>query len=157
VTAPTEIWFYHLQTEPLARVLPALVEKSLARGWKAVIQAVTEERLGALDELLWTYSDESFLAHGTARDGDPQMQPVYLTTGTDNPNGAAIRLCVEGAEAAAALASADTAYERLILLFDGNDPDQLDNARSQWKALKGQGRPVAYWQQNGPGRWERKA
>ena len=155
--APTEIWFYHLQGEPLARVLPTLVEKSLARGWKAVIQAVTEERIGALDELLWTYSDESFLAHGTAREGDPQMQPVYLTTGTDNPNGAAIRFCVEGAEVAAALAASDPAYERLIVLFDGNDPDQLDGARAQWKLLKGQGCQLAYWQQSAAGRWERKA
>jgi DNA polymerase III subunit chi len=154
---PTEVWFYHLQGEPLARVLPSLVEKSLARGWKAVIQAVSDERVGALDELLWTYSDESFLAHGTARDGDPQVQPVYLTTGTDNPNDAAIRFCVEGADTAAALAAADPAYARLIVLFDGEDPDQLDGARAQWKDLKGQGHQLAYWQQSAPGRWERKA
>lgn len=157
MTAPAEIWFYHLQGEPLARVLPSLVEKSLARGWKAVIQAVTDERVGALDELLWTYSDESFLAHGTARDGDARMQPVYLTTGTDNPNGAAIRFCVEGADVASALGTPDSAYERLILLFDGDDPDQLDGARAQWKLLKAQGHQLAYWQQSGPGRWERKA
>jgi DNA polymerase III subunit chi len=153
----TEVWFYHLQGEPLARVLPTLVERSLARGWKAVIQALTEERIGALDELLWTYSDESFLAHGTAREGDPHLQPVYLTTGTDNPNGASIRFCVEGADVAEVLAVADPAYERLIVLFDGADPDQLEAARGQWKLLKGGTYELAYWQQAAGGRWERKA
>jgi DNA polymerase-3 subunit chi len=155
--ASTEIWFYHLQEEPLARVLPTLVEKSLARGWRAVIQAVSDERVGALDELLWTYSDESFLPHGTAREGDPHLQPVFLTTGVENPNGASIRFCVEGADVSAALAAADPSYERLIVLFDGADPDQLDIARAQWRELKSEPCQLAYWQQAGAGRWERKA
>ena len=153
----TEIWFYHLQREPLARVLPTLMEKSLARGWRAVVQAATEERIGALDELLWTYSDDSFLAHGTARDGDGHLQPIYLTTTTDNPNSAAIRLCVEGADAAEALAAVENPYERLIVLFDGTDPDQLENARAQWQLLKTRGYELAYWQQTMAGAWERKA
>ncbi|HWG06447.1 MAG TPA: DNA polymerase III subunit chi [Beijerinckiaceae bacterium] len=157
MTATTEIWFYHLQREPLARVLPALAEKSLVRGWRAVIQATTEERVGALDELLWTYSDDSFLAHGTAREGDAHLQPVYLTTTTDNPNGAAIRLCVEGADAAEALAAVEHPYERLIVLFDGTDAEQLESARAQWQLLKTRGHELAYWQQTAAGAWERKA
>lgn len=155
--ALTEIWFYQLLSQPLARVLPVLVEKALARGWKAVIQAVSDERIAALDALLWTYSDASFLAHGTAGEGDPEMQSVYLTTGTDNPNGAAIRFCVEGAEVASALAACETAYERLILVFDGNDPGELEGARAQWKLLKERDFDLAYWQQSAAGQWERKA
>ena len=34
----------------------------------------------------------NFLAHGRARDGDLALQPVYLTVGLENPNGAALRL-----------------------------------------------------------------
>ena len=60
----TEILFYHLQRQPLEKVLPSLLEKSLERGWQAAIQAVSEERLQALDDGLWTYADESFLPHG---------------------------------------------------------------------------------------------
>src|SRR5438094_8596807 len=59
----TEVWFYHLQRQPLERALPALIEKSLAKGWRVTVQARSEERLDALDAWLWTYSDESFLAH----------------------------------------------------------------------------------------------
>ena len=151
-----EIWFYHLQRQPLDRVLPLLLEKSLERGWRVVVQATSDERLGHLDSLLWTYSDESFLAHGPAREGDGEWQPVYLTTGCENPNGALLRLFVETADANAALGTADQSYERAILLFDGNDEDQLVHARAQWKSLKAAGFAVTYWQQSDAGRWEKK-
>jgi DNA polymerase-3 subunit chi len=153
-----EIWFYHLQHQPLEKVLPSLLEKALEKGWRVVVQASAEERLDALDATLWTYADGSFLAHGRARDGDPEMQPVYLTTGAENPNGAQLRLLVEGADVPALFAgdSCDN-YERLILLFDGADEDQLTGARAQWKTLKEQGRTLAYWQQGERGGWEKKA
>ena len=35
----TEVLFYHLEHQPLERVLPSLVEKTLERGWRAVVQA----------------------------------------------------------------------------------------------------------------------
>jgi DNA polymerase-3 subunit chi len=153
-----EIWFYHLTRNPLERTLPTLLERSLARGWKAVVQATSAERVTALDELLWTYSDAAFIAHGSARDGDESMQQVYLTTGTENPNAAAIRFFVERAQMAPMLETpGGDVYDRLILLFDGNDNDDLDSARAQWKELKQQGRDLAYWQQGENGGWERKA
>jgi DNA polymerase III subunit chi len=152
-----EIWFYHLQRQPLERALPAICEKSLERGWRVVIQASSDERLEALDQLLWTYADDSFLAHGLGRDGDGALQPIYLTRGSENPNSARLRLFVEAADVAACLALPQAAeYERVILLFDGQDDDQLAGARLQWKRLKDQGHALAYWQQSEAGRWERK-
>ena len=153
----TEIWFYHLQRQPLESVLPNLIEKSLEKGWRVAVQARSEERLDALDSWLWTYSDESFLAHGRARDGDPGLQPVYLTTGLENPNGAALRIFVEGAEMAPVLAQSGAAYARAVALFDGNNEDELLLARAQWKELKERGFAVTYWQQGANGRWEKKA
>ena len=94
----TEILFYHLQRQPLEAVLPSLVERSLARGWQAAIQAASEERLQALDDHLWTYADDSFLPHGTDRDADAATQPVVLTLREGNPNAASIRFLVEGAD-----------------------------------------------------------
>ncbi|MGH6836769.1 MAG: DNA polymerase III subunit chi [Methylocella sp.] len=152
----TEVWFYHLQRQPLDRVLPNLIEKSLERGWRVVVQASSEERLDSLDSWLWSYSDESFLAHGRARDGDPGLQPVYLTDGPENPNGAALRLFVEGAEMAPALSGAGAAYARAVALFDGNNGDELAAARAQWKELKELGFALTYWQQGANGRWEKK-
>ena len=147
----TEVLFYHLQRQPLERVLPNLVEKTLARGWRAVIQSGSAERLDALDMALWTYSDSSFLPHGTRRDGQAELQPVYLTTTSDNPNGATVRFLVDGARIEDL-----TGYARVVYLFDGNDPAAVAKARAAWAAAKAQGCGVTYWQQGEGGRWEKR-
>lgn len=149
-----EVWFYHLEGRPLEAVLPTLLERTLARGWRAVVQAGSPERVAALDSLLWTYADDSFLPHGTAADGDPATQPVFLTEGAGNPNGAAVRFCLDGVAAEPLLADG---YERLIVLFDGRDDAMLAGARAQWAALKRAGHALSYWQQNEDGRWEKRA
>lgn len=148
----TELLFYHLQRRPLEAVLPGLLERSLERGWRVVVQAASEERVEALDSHLWTYRDDSFLPHGTARERDAPEQPIVLTTGEDTPNGARVRFLIDGA----ALPADAAAYDRLVLLFDGEDPDALAAARLQWQAAKPSGFEVTYWQQDAQGRWERK-
>lgn len=148
----TQVLFYHLEHQPLERVLPTLVERTLERGWRAVVQASSEERVEALDSLLWTYREESFLPHGTKRDGNAGLQPVWLTNADDNPNGATVRFMVDGAEP-----PGFSGYERVVYLFDGRDESAVAQARVQWKAAKSAGCEVTYWQQSGAGRWEKKA
>jgi DNA polymerase-3 subunit chi len=150
----TEIWFYHLQRRSLDDVLPGLLERALQRGWHAVVQGASEERIAALDEHLWTYSDDSFLPHASAREGDPEMQPIFLTTGSENPNRATVRFLIEGAEVAPIL-ERDDDYERVMLLFDGNDAEALAAARAQWAYLKARGNALSYWQQSADGRWQK--
>lgn len=153
-----EVWFYHLQRRPLESALPALVARTLANGWTAVIQATSPERLAALDDLLWTYDDQSFVAHGSSRDRDAALHPVWLTLETDNPNAASVRFFVEGADAVAALADAAARpKERAIVMFDGRDEDALNRARMQFRALREQGFALSYWRQNDEGRWEKSA
>ena len=151
--AVTEILFYHLQQQPLEAVLPNLVERSLERQWRAAIQAASEERLQALDDGLWTYSDDSFLPHGTDRDADAASQPVVLTLKDTNPNTASIRFLVEGAD----LPPDAESYARICVLFDGTDQDALLRAREQWRQAKAAGHTIAYWQQDEDGRWQKKA
>jgi DNA polymerase III subunit chi len=147
-----EVLFYHLQHKPLAAVLPNLVAKSIDRGWRAVVQAVTEERLAALDDLLWTYSEESFLPHGTDREPQPESQPVLLTISTTNPNAAEVRFLVEGADLPEQIAG----YERVVVLFDGDDGEAVTRAREQWREAMKRGASVTYWQQDERGRWQKK-
>ena len=149
----TEILFYHLQRQPLERVLPTLLEKSLERGWRAVVQASSDERVEALDAHLWTYKDDAFLPHGTPKEGDPAEQPILLTSGDDNANAAQIRFLVDGAPFPEDM----TAYERIVVLFDGEDPDAVAAARERWSDAKAQGFDVTYWQPDEQGRWVKKA
>jgi DNA polymerase-3 subunit chi len=148
----TEVLFYHLERQPLESVLPALIEKTLERGWCAVVQASSAERIEALDTLLWTFKEESFLPHGTRKDGNAALQPVYLTIGNENPNAARVRFLVDGAT------SPDFAsYQRIVYLFDGQDPDAVSEARLRWTEAKAAGCTVTYWQQSAHGRWEKKS
>ena len=148
-----EIWFYHLQDQPLERALPRLVAKAVERGWRVVVQTVDDARLKAIDDLLWSYAPDSFLPHGVEGEAGAARQPVLLTTGTGNGNGAAARFCIDGA--AVDVAALD-GYQRVILLFDGGNEDALARARRQWSPHKGPGGTRAYGQPPGGG-WSRRA
>jgi DNA polymerase-3 subunit chi len=147
----TEMLFYHLEHQPLERVLPTLLEKSLERGWRVVVQASSEERIEALDAHLWTFRDDSFLPHGTWREAEARSQPILLTVNPDNPNGAAVRFLIEGAM----IPEDAEAYQRIVLIFDGEDPDAVAAARERWRESKAKGFDVTYWQTDGEGRWQR--
>src|SRR5579885_3219611 len=93
----TEFFFYHLEKQRLETVLPPLLEKSLERGWRAIVQGSSEERIEALDAHLWTYRDDGFLPHGTWREPEASQQPILLTLTDSNPNAATVRFLIEGA------------------------------------------------------------
>lgn len=149
----SEVLFFHLQSRPLERVLPTILERALARGQKVVIEVSSAERLSVVDDHLWTYSDESFLPHVAANDPDAPSNPIVLTTKDDNPNAAQVRICADGVRIPVSLQD----YERVVLIFDGDDPDALAAAREDWKIVRASGSTASYWQQDEAGRWEKKA
>jgi DNA polymerase-3 subunit chi len=148
----TEVLFYHLTESTLEEALPPLLERSLGRSWKVVVQTGSEERRDALDQHLWTFRDDSFIGHGTDREPHAADQPVILTTGEGNPNAAEIRFIVDGARAPDL-----AAYQRAVFMFDGHDDQQVAQAREAWKAVRAAGHDATYWQQAPDRRWERKA
>ena len=146
----TEILFYHLEYRPLEQVLPLLLEKTLARGWRALVEVGSDERAQVLDEALWTFRDESFLPHGLCGSKADDLQPILLSTGPGNPNNAHVRFFVDRA-----VPRTDVEYQRLVYMFSGHDPDALSEARAAWKALSGE-HQTTYWQQEFNGRWAKK-
>ena len=149
----TDIHFYHLQRQPLEAVLPTLLLRSGERGWRSLVRLGSEARMAALDDHLWSFSDESFLAHGTEAEADLADQPVLLTTGDQNRNGAAMLFLVEGAAWPPDLAG----YERVALLLDGRDEAAVAAAREDWRRVRSGGHPVTYWAQDDEGRWRKRA
>ena len=148
----SEFRFLHLERRRIDQALPDLLEDALAAGWRVVIQAASEERVEALNERLWTYSDDSFLPHGSARDGDAQAQVVYLTAADDNPNDARLRVLLSGVPAAAFV---EAGYERIALLFDGRDEEAVAEARREWTEVKAVGAAPTYWREAEEGGWAR--
>jgi DNA polymerase-3 subunit chi len=149
---PCEVWFYHLERTSLDQALPELLEKTLARGWRALVRSTAPERVEHLDGWLWSYRDDSFLPHGTDREPLAERQPVLITTAMENPNGANALFLIDGAEAGDI-----SAYERCVLLFDGRDEAAVATARGRWSAFKAGGSPVSYWRQAETGAWRKEA
>lgn len=153
-----EVFFYHMTRTPLEATLPVLLQRSLEAGWKVCIRGRDANRLEWLDELLWTSADDSFLPHGPSGGPHDADQPVLLTTETEADadtefaNAANALLTIDGA---AVSADEMTRMTRVSILFDGNDPDAVAQARSQWKEVVAAGCTAKYWSQES-GRWEMK-
>ena len=149
----TEVLFYHLSAQPLERASPEILEKCVARGLRVTLRAGSRERVEALNAHYWTYRDEGFLPHGVAGDGPAERQPIYLTDGEETPNDPQVLMLVDGAEAKPEDMGR---FERVVLMFDGNDAEAVDRARGQWRAVSEAGLKAIYWAQD-DGRWVKKA
>lgn len=145
-------YFYHLTRRPLEETLAMLLGKASEAGWRVAVRGTDLSRLSWLDERLWLGADDAFLPHGMAGGPHDADQPVLLTI-AEAANAPA---CVMSVDGAVVSAEEVAALERVCILFDGNDPDQLDTARGQWKALKDAGASAQYWSEES-GRWEKKA
>jgi DNA polymerase-3 subunit chi len=143
--------FYHLQTKTLDQALPELLTKALSLGHRIVVRTADKAATERLNEQLWTYRPDSFLPHGSAKDGQADRQPIYLTENDDNPNQAALLVLTHGEPAEDA-----DAYALCCDIFDGSDETALSKARNRWKLVKEAGHEVTYWQQTEKG-WEKKA
>ncbi len=149
----TRIDFYHLQRAPLEQVLPKLCEKAYATGNRIKILLETEERVEFINSLLWTYNEESFLPHGSKKDGFIEDQPIFISAKEENANHADILILADGAMLDIEKLKA---YNRVLNIFDGNNETALNNARNYWKQLKDIDGELHYWQQNDRGAFEQK-
>ena len=148
----TEVWFYHLERSGLEEVLAPLLDRTLRRGWRALVRCGDASRLAALDARLWTVRPDVTAPHGLAGEPHAERQPVLLTAGADNPNGAQALFLVDGAEAGEL-----DGFARVLDLFDGRDDAATAAARGRWKALKSKGASLSYWTQTAEGQWEKRA
>jgi DNA polymerase-3 subunit chi len=149
--APCEVWFYHLERSGLDRVLPDLLEKTLARGWRALVRSPLRERLEQLDAWLWSYRDNSFLPHGMEGEPFAERQPILLAR-AGNSNQAQALFLIDGADT-----DGLDGLERCIVIFDGRDAAALGQARASWSRFRKEGLATSYWRQSEGGGWRKEA
>lgn len=149
-TAGPQIWFYHLERSGLEQVLPTLLDKVLQADLRAQVRVTDADLAARLADGLWTWRDDSFLAHGHSSGPHAERQPILFTSGTDNMNGAQALFIVDGAGF-----EPTEDFQRCFILFDGQDEDALKAARERWKALKSADADISYWRQTLEGRWEK--
>ncbi len=144
-------WFYHLEASTVVSVLPGLLEKTLQKGWRALVK-MPPEQIKEMDDYLWTYRDDSFLPHG--RDDEPmaEQQPITLTGAAQDAEGYQAVFLIGGTEV-----ENMEGVERCMVMINGRSKDDIQRARAQWKALKDTEAKLSYYQQNDRGAWEKKA
>ena len=147
-----EYWFYHLEASTLKGVLPDLLTKTLAKGWRALVRFPDGADLSEWDEFLWTFQDESFLPHGRDDEGRADQQPILLANAMNTADGFDAVFLIDGAEVAE-----PSAAERVMVMIDGRSAEAVERERGRWKALKETGATMSYWQQGARGGWEKKA
>lgn len=147
----TDYWFYHLEASTLEGVLPGLLEKTLEKGWRALVK-MPDEKLAQMDEFLWTFRDDAFLPHG--RDDEPMesLQPILLSAEKDSADGFDAVFLIDGASVTD-MAGAS----RAMVMINGRSQEDIQRERGRWKTLKDAGESLAYHQQDERGRWTKKA
>lgn len=147
------VLFYHLTRSSAEETLLQLLPKAIGQGWRVVVRGRDRATLDRLDARLWLVPEDGFLPHGMAGGPHDADQPVLLTDSADLPNAAACVMALDGAEVPPGEAAR---LQRVCILFDGNDPDAVAAARTQWRDLTGAGIAAQYWSE-AVGRWEKKA
>jgi len=145
------IGFYHLTRTALPEALARLLDRTLRAGQRALVLCPDAARLKSLDAALWACPEPIWLPHGTQADGDPDLQPVWLSTDPEPANGGRFLFLVDGT-------STDRIgdFERVFDLFDGTDGEAVAAARDRWRAAKDAGHALTYWKQGTRG-WEKGA
>lgn len=147
----SEIRFYHLQSQPLEQALPALLSKAYENGHTIIVKAPAD-KIEALNEALWTFRADSFLPHGSAKDGHAEHQPIWITDQDENPNGADVLILTHNLESPHI-----GDFKLCCEVFDGRIDEDVQAARTRWSAYKDQGLALTYWQQTAQGGWDKKA
>jgi DNA polymerase III subunit chi len=145
----TEVGFYHLTRTTLTEALPRLLARTLAAGQRAVVVGSDQAGLDAISTALW--AQEAWLPHGSATDGDADLQPIWLSTVAEPANEARYLFLVQGGSAVD-----PGRFERVFDLFDGTSEAAIEAARGRWRQWKAAGHTLTYWQQT-PSGWQKKA
>lgn len=151
MTTATEIRFYHLERQSADQALPGLVSKALETGRRVVIRVANDREVERINEHLWTYSPDSFLPHGSKKDGFADRQPVWITAQDENPNKADVLILTQDADCAM-----HAQFALCCEILDGKDESAVSEARARWKKYKDEGFTITYWQQGAKG-WEKKS
>jgi DNA polymerase-3 subunit chi len=133
---PIHVDFYLLQSEePEASLLAAceLVEKLYSEGHRVFIHCNTQQEAEHLDELLWTYQEESFIPHNLQGEGPEPPPPVQLGFGKEPRgfNDILLNMALE-------VPSFSVKFKRIIELVPSLETEK-ERSRSRYKEYKSKG------------------
>lgn len=146
-----EAVFYQLMGAAPETVLPQLLDRVLAQGWRVELRGPDRARMERIDLRLWG-PGEDFRPHGLMGGEHDARQPVLLTWGS----GTGGRDCLVALDGAPVTLDEVRAAHRVCILFDGGDEAALGAARRLWRSLASAGLPARYFERADAG-WTLRA
>ena len=112
-----------------------LAEKAVDQGNRVYVQTGSHAEAQRLDELLWTFSDRSFLAHEVVDGNPPSHERVMVLLGDADAPVTHRQLLINLADR---LPSDVTVYERIAEIVD-IDPERKRLSRERYKQYRERG------------------
>ena len=143
-----EIKFYEISQDNIGQVIAPLLYKIYDMTRKNIILLTEQESdVANYDKLLWVFSSNKFLPHGTDQDQENIYQPLLITAHEDNLNKAEIMV---------ALRKPHTdflqEFTQQIFIFSSDNKELFQDHIAQ---LKQQNIDFAYWKQDHNGKWQK--
>jgi DNA polymerase-3 subunit chi len=104
-----------------------LVEKAFRAGKRICINTASEAEARTLDEMLWTFSEKSFLPHDLADTGDSELSPVKIFSGLGDTDEHEVLINL-----AEEVPVCFSQFERLLEPVD-QVPQNLENGRKRYR------------------------
>lgn len=139
-TESPRVDFYHLQDNSLnklQRFCCRLVEKACGQGHRVFLCAQDESEAARLDDLLWSFSDSSFLPHCRQGDADAADSPVIIGC---QPDGQAGDILVN---LSGRMPDNPGDFRRIAEIID-ETPDTLRQGRQRYAGYREAGLPLYY-------------
>jgi DNA polymerase-3 subunit chi len=134
--ATPRVDFYVLEdASPRARLRTAcrVVEKAYLAGQTVLVWHTEVEELREFDDMLWTFSDGSFVPHEALTTGGFDSAPVLLSAGVAPPGSMDVLVNL-----AAEVPACASVAQRVAEFIDG-DPDRRQAGRARFRVYKERG------------------
>ncbi|OPZ78363.1 MAG: DNA polymerase III subunit chi [Alphaproteobacteria bacterium ADurb.Bin438] len=142
--------FYHLTSSTLQKILPQLAINIDKTKKHAIFLFKDDNEVEKFNDYLWTFKDTSFIPHGSKNDGNENLQPIFLSSEFSNPNDAKFIVYTSP------LNNINPEFERVFIIFNGNNKMELEMARNLWKKGIALSAEMHYWQDLPEGWVEKK-
>lgn len=143
----TIINFYHLTSGSYEKAACQILEKCYKSDYKTIVKVSNEEVQESLNKTLWTFAQKSFIPHGSKSDPKAELQPIYITTTSENPNNAGVLMLV------GTMDGIYDDFERIFVIFDGKDEGAKALVRGAMEKLQTAKNQVSYYEQTKEGGW----
>lgn len=137
---------YEVNYNKLDFLLPKFLEKLYLSKDKLVILLSSLDYIRELDKLLWKYSSNNFLPHGTFEDNFPELQPIYLTLKLENPNSADNLLLIYND--VTIIDDMFVLFNNIIYFLNKLSQSSVDMALNLCKESQKKGYNIVYWKQD---------